>query len=229
MVFNMRNYGFRVITQISRPERTLVECFRDIPTANIADNMNRMSCIDPAIHSINGLPILGTAVTVKGPEGDNLMFHKALDLAKPGDVIVFSSVGQSNRSICGELMINYARELGLAGFVIDGYIRDIEGIMKSGFPVYARGTNPNGPYKNGPGEINVPVAVGNQVVFPGDILVGDADAVCVIRPEDAEGVCMLAARQKELEEQKYQGILAGKGLKRDWLDKALADKKCEIV
>ena len=223
------NIGFRISNEkISRPPREIVEQFRSLPVANIDDNMNRLYCVDAGIRPFNKAPLIGVAFTVKSPGGDNLMMHKAMDLAKPGDIIVVSCVGQADRSVCGEIMMRYAKKIGLAGFVIDGYIRDADGTAELDFPVYARGIQANGPYKNGPGEINVPVAIGGQVVFPGDILVGDIDGIVVVRPEYAEYLISVTKTFNEKEVVTMKNIAEGKGLPRPWVDETLKAKGCQI-
>ena len=153
----------------------------------------------PEIIPFNDKPLLGPAFTVKVPAGDNLMLHRALDLAKPGDIIVVDGEGYGHRSLMGEMMLDYAVRRGIAGFVIDGMVRDGGALKDAPIPFYAVGTTPQGPYKNGPGEINVPIACGGQVVFPGDILAGDEDGIVVIRPEWAEELAELAVEKHEKE------------------------------
>ncbi len=225
----MANLGFRVFENFQRPSKKLVEAFRDMPVANIDDNMGRIACVDSAIKPYNNAKLLGTAFTVKAPFGDNLMFHKALDMAKEGDVIVVAGGGFIERSLCGEIMMNYAIMKNLAGFVIDGSIRDAETTKNLDFPVYARGINPNGPYKNGPGEINVPVAVGGQVVFPGDIVVGDEDGLIFIRPDDAEELLGKVEAFHKNEEIVLRDIADGTGLDRTWVEDSLKEKGCEFI
>ncbi|MBR1457546.1 MAG: RraA family protein [Oscillospiraceae bacterium] len=195
----MSNVGCRIFTEIPRPDKELVERFRGLPVANIGDNMNRIYCVDPAIKSLNGRPLLGVAYTIHAPSGDNLFLHKALELAQPGDVIVIAA-GGPERSYFGELMMMDAQNHGYAGVVVDGYARDLDGISKLDMPVYARGINPQGPYKNGPGEINVPIACGGQVVFPGDIVIGDEDGLIFVRPCDAEGILAKTVQQHAKED-----------------------------
>ncbi len=221
--------GFKIHYEINRPDRKLVESFKGIPVANIADEMSRMSCIDGSIRPFNKTPLVGTAFTVKAPDGDNLMFHKALDLAQPGDVIVLTSVGAPERSSCGEIMMKYAKSRGIVGFVVDGLIRDVDATaMYEDFAVYARGVAPLGPYKEGPGEINVPIAVGHQVVCPGDIIVGDGDGLVVIKPEEAEIVLELAKKHLMNEEKTMASIDAGNGMEHGWVDEILRRKNCEM-
>lgn len=224
----MKNLGFRVFTDIKRPRKELVEQFRNLPVANIDDNMGRIACIDTSIKPFNKAKLLGCAFTVKAPQGDNLMFHKALDLAQEGDIIVVAGMGNTERSLCGEIMMQYAKLKKLGGFLIDGVIRDAESASQLDFPVYARGVNPNGPYKNGPGEINVPVAVGGQVVFPGDIIVGDEDGVIIIRPEDAPELVEKVRKFNKNEEIILANLDKGIGMDRVWIDKLLNEKGCDF-
>ena len=119
------------------------------------------------------------------------------DLAEEGDVLVIDGNGCLTRSLMGEMMFNYAYNRGIAGIVVDGAIRDSDSLKTLPLPVYAAGITPQGPYKNGPGEINIPVSCGGQVVFPGDIIVGDADGVVVIHAADAPKI--IAAAQKKYE------------------------------
>ncbi len=224
----MANVGFRIYTKINRPSRELVEGFRNIPVANIADNMGRISCVDTYIKPYNDVKLLGPAFTVHAPLGDNLMFHKALDMAQPGDIIVVCGEGDMCHSLCGEIMFTYAMSRGIGGFLIDGLIRDAASLKEKNFPVYARGVNPNGPYKNGPGEINVPVSCGGQVIRPGDIIVGDSDGVVVIRPEDAEELLKKAVAFNQNEVRIFEQIKNGT-FDRSWIDKTLKEKGCEII
>ena len=158
----MGNIGYRINKTIKRADNKLVESFRNIPTPNIADNMNRMFCVNPKIKSLNGTHMAGVAFTVKAPPGDNLLFHKALDMAQPGDIIVIDVQGETTNATCGEIMFRYAMKKGIEGFLIDGAVRDLGGLKEIDFPVYAKGVSPNGPYKNGPGEINFPVCCGGS-------------------------------------------------------------------
>jgi len=184
----MGNIGFRIFTAIERPPRELIMRFAGIPVANLADNMGRIPCVDTAIRPFSDAPLLGPAFTVKAPQGDNLMFHKAIDMAAPGDIIVVDGEGDTARALCGEIMYTYAKSRGVAGFVVDGAIRDVYALKGMDFPVYARAVQPNGPYKNGPGEIGVPVCIGGRVIQPGDILLGDSDGLVIISPRDAEDI-----------------------------------------
>lgn len=221
--------GFRINSSFKRPSKELVSSFKGLPVANIADCMNRICCLDSALRPYNKVPLLGTAFTVKVPCGDNLMLHKAIELAQDGDVIVVNGFGCMQRSLCGGLMMETARQKGIKGFIIDGCIRDCEDILTyDNFSCYARGVQPNGPFKNGPGEISFPVAVGYQVINPGDIIVGDQDGVVVIDPKDAYDISKAAKEIFEGEKKKMENYSKGI-VNRDWLYKSLESKNCEIL
>ncbi len=222
--------GCRIKRDFERPAKELVEAFRGLPVANIDDNMGRIGAVDASIYPLNpNARILGTAFTVNAPAGDNLLFHKALDMAKPGDVIVLANKGSMSRSLCGEIMSNYAKSRGLAGIIIDGCVRDSAALRELAFPVYAKGVTPNGPYKNGPGEMNFPVSFAGLVINPGDIIVGDADGLMVIPPEFAEEIAKKAKATNISEVGQLDGILTGKGWPRPWVDEKLAELGFEFV
>ena len=218
------------IKDFKRPDRELVDQFKDVAVANLDDVMNRISAVDPAIVPINSSPLLGTAFTVKVPAGDNLFFHIAMDLAKPGDVIVIDAGGDTRRSSFGELMVGYCRLRGIAGIVVDGAIRDVDAMQKlDDFNVYARGVTPDGPYKNGPGEINTPVSVGGRTVFPGDIVLGDADGVIFVRPSEAPAL-LEAVHTIEANEAKIIATMEKDGTYiRPWVDKKVEELGVEFV
>ncbi|PWM23813.1 MAG: methyltransferase [Oscillospiraceae bacterium] len=213
-----RNIGCRIIQTIERPSPELIEAFRGIPSSNIGDQMGRFYCTNSSIRSFNASPLLGPAYTVKVPQGDNLMVHIALELAQPGDILVIDGEGDLSHALLGEIMVTYARQRKLGGMVVNGCIRDTEAISQlTDFPVYAMGATPQGPYKNGPGEINVPVCCGGLAVLPGDLLVGDADGVVVIRREDAASLVEVAHKKFDSETQMLQ---TGR-INRGWVQEAL--------
>ena len=199
--------GNRIFTKFTRATKEQVEAFRGIPSSNINDEMNRLFNMNENIRLLNpttAKQLLGTAFTVRVPLGDNLFFHEALDRAQPGDVIVVEAGGYCNRSLAGEIMMKFAQYKGIAGIVADGCLRDADALSKMEMPIYCVGVTPQGPYKNGPGEVGTPVAVGGQVVFPGDILVGDADGIVVIHKEDADLVAEVATKKKAGEDKVFE-------------------------
>ena len=175
--------GFRILPAPPRLPDDIVERFRGLASPNLADAMGRFSFMDPGIRSRSGFPLCGRAVTALCRPADNLMVHKALQVAEPGDIVVVSTCGNTMSAVFGELMCHTAAMKKLGGIIVDGAIRDVDGITKLGFPAFSRTVCPGGCDKDGPGEINVPISCGNTVVMPGDIVVGDDDGVAII-PRD---------------------------------------------
>lgn len=220
--------GCKIVLDFKRPSTELIERFREIPVANLDDCMGRTAAVRAEIVPMGKPKLLGPAFTVKVPEGDNLMFHKAMDLAKPGDVIVIDAGGSIQRSIFGELMAHYCKLRGIAGLAVDGSIRDAAEIAAMDYPVYARGVTPNGPYKNGPGEINTVISFGGKIVHPGDIVVADADGMLFVRPEEAEVLLKDANAVMEKEAKIMKTQLERGTYDRPWVDEKLKEIGCEI-
>lgn len=224
--------GKRIYLKREMPDPEVIEQFKGIPASNTADCMGRSCGMDPRIRLMSSprAPMAaGAALTVKTCAGDNLTLHAALNMAQEGDFLVVANEGGSARSLIGDIMMAYLRfARKVAGIVVDGPIRDIDEISTWDFPVYATGTNPGGPYKEGPGEINVPVSCGNISVNPGDIILADADGVIVIPRRDAAQVLADAKKFKEADDAKFNAAKSGTS-KRDWVDKAIAEKGYEII
>ena len=225
----MANPGLRVKMSFTRPDPELVKQFAGIPAANIGDNMNRVSCMNARVRPMHSAPLLGCAFTVKVRAGDNLLFHKAIDMAQPGDVIVIDAQNEQSYAIFGELMIMWLRRRGVTGVVVDGCIRDYDAIsqMKE-ISVYATGITPNGPLKEGGGEINFPVMCGGLIVNPGDIIVGDSDGIVVINPADAADV-LAKAKAQNAKEAKTMVDIENLAWDRAWVDATLKAKGCEFI
>jgi regulator of RNase E activity RraA len=169
--------------------------------------------------------LAGPALTVRTRPGDNLMVHKALNMAAPGDVIVVDAGGDLTNAIIGELMIAYAKVRGVAGFVIDGAVRDLGAIAADVFPVFAAGITHRGPYKDGPGEVNGPNSLGGMVVHPGDLIVGDPDGVVSVPLDQLDEVFGKASVKHKAETAQLAAIAAGTN-DRTWVDRELAARGC---
>ena len=225
----MANIGFRILPFQDAPEKGLIEALRNTAAAHLSDNMNRVNAIGAEIRPYHkGGSLAGPALTVKVPPGDNLMVHKAIDIARPGDVIVVDAGGVLTHAIIGEIMSTLAESRGVAGMVIDGSIRDAGALAKSAFPVYARGVTHRGPYKNGPGEINVPVVIGGTVVMPGEIIVGDEDGLVMVSRAEAAALAETAKKYAAKEDAMLKDIRSGKGVDRSWVDESLKQKGCSF-
>lgn len=180
--------GFRVLPSPPRLDDALIARFRGAASANVADAMGRFNFMDAGIRARTGFPLCGPAVTVLCRPADNLMVHKALDVAQAGDVVVVNTVGNTTTAVFGDLMCRTAAAKRLGGLVVDGAIRDIDGIRSLGFPAFSRSVSPGSCDKDGPGEVNTPIACGGVVVMPGDIVVGDDDGVAVVPRDHASDV-----------------------------------------
>jgi len=203
-----------------------------MPAANVDDCMSRTAAVDPAIKQIGYRKgqLLGPAFTVKVAEGDNLMFHKAMDMAEPGDVIVIDAGGSTSRAIFGELMAFYCKARGIVGLIVDGSIRDQTALADmENFIVYAKGITPDGPYKNGPGELRGTITIGGRTVRAGDIIIGDEDGIVIVRPEDAAVVAENTKALAEKEANIAKTILEEGTYIRPWVEQKLQEIGCEIL
>jgi len=201
--------GFRILPAPPRVPQQIVDRFRGLASSNLADAMGRFNFMDPGIRSRSKLALYGRAVTVLCRPADNLMVHKALQIAEPGDIIVVSTCGNTTSAVFGELMCNTAVAAKLGGIIVDGAIRDVEGLTVLGFPAFSRTVCAGGCDKDGPGEINVPISCGGTVVSPGDIIVGDADGVAVVPRSDAVEVLRLVEELMSREQKRVSEIKSG--------------------
>ena len=197
--------------------------FETVVTPHISDNMNRLCGVVGLNRYHRQKKLVGRALTVKVRPGDNLMIHKAIDIAEPADVIVVDGGGEVTQALVGELMQMHAQMCGVAGFVIDGAVRDVAAFYEADFPCFARGNTHRGPFKEGPGEINVPVAIGGLVIGPGDLIVGDEDGLVAVPPDQLDAVLAAAKAQEQREQQRKGAILARRD-KRGWIDALLKEK-----
>ena len=221
--------GFRILPVERRISADLVRRFAELPVANVGDAMSRTVAGGAALRPLPAGGVLaGPAVTVKTRPGDNLMLHKALDMAEPGDVVVVDAGGDLTNALIGELMTAYAERRGIAGIVIYGAIRDAKTIRESGFPVFAAGITHRGPYKDGPGEVNVPIAIEGMVIRPGDLMLGDDDGLVCVRIEDAEEVLATASAKHRAETAQMEKIRRGEN-PRAWVDETLRRLGCDGV
>jgi RraA family protein len=219
--------GFRIrpITERATPE----QCARaaKLPAANIGDVMNRMQTMRGGFRAFGGRrQVAGPAFTLRSRSGDNLMLHHAIDIAQPGDVIVADGGGELAIAMTGELMMGQAAKRGIAAVIIDGAIRDLTELARLDIGVWACGVTPSGPYKEGPGEIGVPVSCGGQVVMPGDLVMADEDGVVVIPRAEADAVLAAAEAHNAKEIAMLEAIAAGTQ-DRAWVTASLRAKGFE--
>jgi regulator of RNase E activity RraA len=216
--------GFRIFTKVNRVSREKFEKLMQVTTGNVCDAMDRFGAMDYQVKPVDPtMKCIGTAVTLKGRPCDNLIVYKALEIAQPGDVIVIGLYNYTINSTWGDLTSLIAKQKNLAGMVTDGLVRDVFGIKEVGLPVFSRGSVPTSPFKDGPGEVNVPITCGGAMVRPGDIVFGDVDGVVVIPPEHVDQIVKKALQIAADEEKKVKDIKSGK-LIPDWVEKTLKEK-----
>lgn len=219
--------GYRIHPRAAGPEAGVVQAFKAIPVAAIGDAMIRnVGAIGlRQYHARLEAVLCGPAVTVRVRPGDNLMIHKALMMVQPGDVLVIDGGGDVSQALVGGLMRTTCLARGLGGLVIDGAIRDLCEWAQDGMPIFARGHTHRGPSKDGPGEINVPVACAGLAVLPGDLIVGDADGVIAVPAAEAaevlrrsqahlarEAVIRETNRSGTADPERFDAVLRAKGL-----------------
>lgn len=200
---------------------TLIKALQTVVTPHLSDNLQRLCGVAGLYKFHKSRKLVGTAVTVKARPGDNLLIYKALMLMQPGHVLVVDGAGDPTNALVGELLMLYARQRGCAGFVIDGAVRDTAAFYAADFPCYARSVSHRGPYKAGPGAINVPVTIGGQVIAPGDVIVGDEDGI-VSFPQSEADALLVAARQSASNEELIKEEIASGSVNQSWLTKVLA-------
>ena len=224
--------GKRIYLKREMPDHEIMMQFKTIPASNTGDVMGRACAMNPRIRLVSqpkDQMMVGPAFTVKCRAGDNLALHAALNYCQEGDVLVVSNEEDNTRALMGEIMMAYLKYTKkVAGIVLDGPIRDIDEIGKWDFPVYCTGTTPGGPYKEGPGEVNVPISCGGISVNPGDIILADPDGIIVIPRKDAPQILEDAKKFQAADEAKLIAARNGTA-NRAWVDRTLQEKGFEII
>lgn len=210
-----------VRTRFTRPPRDVVEKFSVLSTATVYEASGRKGAVDRGIKPIaKGVRVCGPAFTVACGPGDNLMLHKALERAQPGDVIVASTGAAEDYGYWGGLMSVSAVARKLGGLVIDGCVRDSEDIVRLGFPVFCRGVAIRGTTKTTLGLINYPITLGGATVDPGDLVLGDADGVVIVKRDDCLEVLEKSLERARAEDEKASVLMSGiSSVKYNGLDK----------
>ncbi len=222
--------GFRIRTDFPRPPAGLCRQLAEFPTPDISDLLNRLYAVDTGIRCLTGTThqLCGPACTVKVYPGDNLMVHKALDIAKPGDVVVVDAGGFRGNAVLGDLVATKAKHREIAGYVVDGLVRDLPGLIPLDLPVFARGTTPVGPLHRGPGEINYAICCGGVVVNAGDIVVADAAGVVVVPAEIAAELLERLLSHRDANAAYFASVRRG-DFSNAWVDRILDELQCPVV
>lgn len=222
--------GFRVRLDFPRPDPALMQAFAPFATPDISDLLNRLFAVDPAIRCLTGdhHRLCGPACTVKVFPGDNLMVHKSLDVARPGDVVVVDAGGSPMNAVLGDLVSMKAKHRGIAGFVVDGLVRDLPGIQELDFPAFARGVTSIGPLHRGPGEINFPICCGGVVVNPGDLVIADIAGIVVV-PREILAELLQRLQAHEETNSSYLASVRRGDFSNEWVDRILGDLSCPLL
>ncbi|MCV6606423.1 MAG: hypothetical protein OIF34_14065 [Porticoccaceae bacterium] len=203
-------------------QKQLLDQLAEIPTSVLGDCLDRIYGISGLQRLDSGGPVAGIALTVKSRCDDNLATYKALTIAKPGDIIVVDAGGSTTHAMVGEIATAYAKKRGVKGWVIDGAVRDSDELSReTDFATFTKATANRGPYKNGPGAVNVPVSICNQVVMPGDIIVGDADGLINFSQDKAQWLLDAARERLNMEKSLLETIANNDAEDQPWLKKAL--------
>jgi RraA family protein len=203
--------GFAMNPRVTTLAADLIAAFQGVPAAHAGDSMGRaIGAVGlRAYHASLSLMVAGPALTVRVRPGDNLMIHVAIAMAQPGDVILIDGGGDVSQALIGGLMRTSAIARGIAAFVVDGAVRDVAEWAEHGIAIYARGHTHRGPTKDGPGEVNVPIACAGMAVCPGDLVLADADGVITIPAAEAAALLPRVKALAAREDQTRAGNLSG--------------------
>jgi 4-hydroxy-4-methyl-2-oxoglutarate aldolase len=199
-----------IIRKISRPDGDAVRTLQQLGVATVHEAQGRTGLMRPYMRPIYATArAAGPAVTVSSQPGDNLMIHAALELCQAGDVLVVTTTSESTDGMFGELLAVSSRARGVAALVIDAGVRDVSDITAMDFPVWAKAISAQGTVKATPGSVNVPVVCAGALVRPGDVIVGDADGVCVVARDAAAEIARLGLDRVAKEEQTRERLRNG--------------------
>jgi len=183
---------------------------RDLGAATVYEAQGAKGALDSGMKPIDpSIRLAGPALTVDARPADNLILHHAVLKAKPGDVLVVDAKGFMEAGPWGDVLTLQAMKLGIAGLVINGCVRDANLIIDLGFPVFCRGLSIKGTGKNQPGKVNVPICIGDAVIRPGDIIVGDRDGLVVVAQDEVDMAIANSIAREEKEVLQRKAIEAG--------------------
>jgi 4-hydroxy-4-methyl-2-oxoglutarate aldolase len=200
----------KVVRSIRRPDAETVRLLGELGVATVHEAQGRTGLLRPYMRPIYPTAkVSGPAVTVLCHPGDNLMIHAAIEVCKPGDVLVVAPLSDSTDGMFGELLGVSCRAHGVAGLIIDAGVRDTTDLTTMQFPVWAKAVSAQGTVKASAGSVNVPIVCAGAMVDPGDVIVGDADGVVVVRRPAAAEIAKLGDQRRAKEENSRQRLSKG--------------------
>src|SRR5437868_6824732 len=200
----------KIVRNIPRPDADVVKLLCELGVATVHEAQGRSGLMRPYMRPIYAsAKIAAPAITVSCQAGDNLMIHAAVEVCRPGDVLVVTTTSESTDGMFGELLASSLRARGVAGLVIDAGVRDVADLTAMEFPVWAKAISAQGTVKSTAGSVNVPVVCAGAAVNPGDIIVADADGVCVVPHAHAAQVAKLSDERRIKEEKNRIRLKAG--------------------
>ncbi|KOV61340.1 4-carboxy-4-hydroxy-2-oxoadipate aldolase/oxaloacetate decarboxylase [Streptomyces sp. MMG1121] len=213
-----------IVTDPPKAELRYVEALAGFGVATVSEAMGRTGLLGPGIRPVQqGVRVAGTAVTVLGRPGDNLMIHAAVEQCGPGDLLVVTTTSPSSDGMFGELFATALQRRGVRGLVSNAGVRDTRELRDMDFPAWSRAVSAQGTVKATGGSVNVPVAIDGQVINPGDVILADDDGVVVVPRERARATVEASTAREEKEAASRAAFLEGQlGLDRYGLRETLA-------